>query len=284
MSKTKLACFCLALLLGLAVPEQAWAWGPGVHLYLGDCLLANLHLLPALPAQVISENRFSFLYGALSADMLVGKGRELTPDHCHSWHAGFRLLDTAGEKRLQAYAMGYLSHLAADVIAHNYYVPNMLQLQRRRGKVRHVSIEMKADRHVGTSFQDIRRIVQGSIKDADAQLLKILRTSKMTFSVKKMIFKGGVRLAGWNQLERQGIGLSRSQVTHKEYLQHMLDLSQQVIADCLNHTRDAEVASFDPMGFQNLGLVKKRSGKGVAHPRKREMAVFFVPAMCLLSL
>jgi hypothetical protein len=30
----------------LVLPEPAWAWTPGTHVYLGESLLANLHLLP----------------------------------------------------------------------------------------------------------------------------------------------------------------------------------------------------------------------------------------------
>jgi len=286
MLKTKLLLFLITALAGvLAVPDQALAWGPGVHLYLGNYFLANLHLLTASTAQLLQENGFSFLYGTLSADVLVGKGRELTPNHCHSWHAGLRLLERVDAPRLQAYALGYLSHLAADVVAHNYYVPNMLQLNRRRGRVGHVSVEMRADRQVSYSARQLRRIVQTNWKEADELLLHTLRQSRMSFSLKKMIYKGGLSLSKWNSPERNKLvnGL-KEQSTEAEYLQDMLELSKQVTTDCLARTGDSSVAQFDPMGFENLGLVRKKRAPGSLKPSKREMAVFFVPAMCLMSL
>jgi len=99
-----------------------------MHLALGNQILNNLHLLSASVAEILAANAQAFRYGCLSADILVGKGRRLTPTHCHSWQAGLRMVHTVFDPRLQAYAYGYLSHLAADVVAHNYYVANVLQL------------------------------------------------------------------------------------------------------------------------------------------------------------
>lgn len=285
MSKTKLFLFLIALVGGIALPDQALAWGPGVHLYLGNYFLANVHLFSACTAQLLQENGFSFLYGTLSADMLVGKGRELTPNHCHSWHAGLRLLDKVEEPHLQAYALGYLSHLAADVVAHNYYVPNMLQLNKSRGKVGHVSVEMRADRQVSYSSKQLRRIIQTTWREADELLLRTLRQSRMSFSLKKMVFKGGLSISKLNTLERNRLvpGLKK-QSNQASYFQDMLELSKQVTMDCLTRTGDSSVVSFDPMGFENLGLVKKNRGKVFLEPKKQDMALFFVPAMCLMSL
>ncbi|MCF8086206.1 MAG: zinc dependent phospholipase C family protein [Desulfohalobiaceae bacterium] len=285
MSKTKLLFFLAALLGGLALPDQALAWGPGVHLYLGNYFLAHLHLFSASTAQLLQENGFAFLYGSLSADMLVGKGRELTPNHCHSWDAGLRLLQKVEAPDLRAYALGYLGHLASDVVAHNYYVPNMLQLNRRRGRVGHVSVELRADRQVDYSNKQLRRIIQTTWRDADELLLRTLRQSRMSFSLKKMVYKSGLSLSRCDPLERKRLvrGL-KEQSEENDYLRDMLELSRQVITDCLNRTGDSSVAQFDPMGFENLGLVKKNRTKTSFEPSKREVALFFVPAMCLLSL
>lgn len=287
MKRSRFATFtAVVFIIALLIPEQAWAWGAGVHLYLGNYFLANLHLLTASSAQAISAHPFAFLYGVLSADMLVGKGKELTPDHCHSWNAGFSLLHSAREQQLKAYAQGYLAHLAADVVAHNYYVPNMLQLQRNRGKMGHVSIEMQADRQMCYCPEELRQIVQTPWKEADKQLLRTLRKSRVTFSVKKMIYKGGVSLTCLNHnLENPSWRLNGSQAVQSDYLSEMIDLSKQVVMDCLNRQKNSEVTRFDPMGFENLSLVKRHPAAAIApSSRKRDMAVFFIPAMCLLTL
>ena len=48
--------------------------------------------------------------------------------HCHSWPVGFEILDRARDEPLRAFSLGYLAHLAADVVAHNYFVPRQLAI------------------------------------------------------------------------------------------------------------------------------------------------------------
>jgi hypothetical protein len=50
----------------------------------------------------------------------------------------------------RAFALGYLSHLAADTIAHNHYVPYHLARYARSKGPRALYWEMRADRFVAT--------------------------------------------------------------------------------------------------------------------------------------
>jgi hypothetical protein len=277
----------LAVLLGaVMLPEAALAWGPGVHLTLGNALLADLGLLASSCAQIVQAHSRAFLYGSLSADILVGKGRKLTPNHCHSWEAGFNLLRSVNEPYLKAYAYGYLSHLAADVAAHNYYVPNMLQLRRGRGRISHVHIEMQADQQMDYSQAQLKELMNYSPKEADKLLLSTVRKSKMNFSVKKKIYRSGLALA---RLNNGNAGLKALQDKLKaphcgDYFEDMISLSQQLVVDCLNNLERSEVLRYDPMGFENLGLVKKQRRKRFMHPEYHELSLFFIPAMSLLNL
>ena len=136
------------LLFLVLLPEQAVAWGPGVHLALGSQVLASVQYLSSVVASAICAYPQVFLYGSLSADIFIGKGCRFTPTHSHNWSLGFDLLKGAESPRQQAYAYGYLAHLAADVIAHNYFVPNMLDILPMPEKMAHVFVEMQADREV----------------------------------------------------------------------------------------------------------------------------------------
>ena len=279
--------FFLGLLLvgGLAAPAAAWAWGPGMHLALGNQVLGNLHLISGSVASLLSGNTQAFLYGCLSADILVGKGRRLTPTHCHSWQAGLRMVETEDNPRLQAYACGYLSHLAADVVAHNYYVANMLQMGRARGKLTHVYIEMQADRQTRYSKSELKKVMQTSLPDADALLLSTLRKSRVTFSFKKRLFKSGLALSR-NTTTATSLGILSKQFPSREcgeYLCDMRELSFQVIVDCLNRGQNSAAVAFDPMGFKNLGLVKQNGHSSKSHISGSVLS-FFIPAMSLLTL
>ena len=110
----------LALLL---LPEDARAWTPGTHIYLGESVLANLSYLPAAVAELLRANPFDFLYGNIAADSSIAKHYAPLGRHCHYWHVGQEIHDLASSDSLRAFGYGYLSHLAADTIAHNYFVP-----------------------------------------------------------------------------------------------------------------------------------------------------------------
>ena len=283
-----LICILTGLCIGLGLfhPDQALAWGPGMHLALGNQVLGHLHLLSAGLADLLASHSRAYLYGCLSADILVGKGRRLTPTHCHSWQAGLGMIQTVTDPRLQAYAYGYMSHLAADVVAHNYYVANMLQLGRARGKLSHVYIEMQADRQTDFCQQELKHIMGTSFPQADALLLATLRKSRLTFSLKKRLFKSGVALSR-NVTTTSSLELLSKQFPDREcdeYLHDMRELSFQVLVDCLNRKDTSVVVTFDPMGFENLGLVKQNGQKKYSSSFSGPVLNFFLPAMSLLAL
>lgn len=254
-------CFIIFILLLILInPAQVLAWGPGVHLVLGNYLLSHIKLLTLPCSQLISLHWQSFLYGCLSADMLIGKGKKLTPRHCHSWQSGFNLLKSVNDPHLVAYAYGYLAHLAADVIAHNLYVPNVLQLGKGRGKLNHVYIEMQADRKTQFSREQLKEIISSPYKDADKSLAIILQKSKFTFSFKKTIYRGSLALTRVPSCQNSlGFLDKKIRKYHSdEYLDDMLELSIQAIVECLNKQYLSILVDYDPMGFKNLGLIKKR--------------------------
>jgi hypothetical protein len=281
--------FILLILLGSIClgAAPALAWGPGFHIALGNSLLSQLHLLSAPVAAIVSQYRMSFLYGCLSADILVGKGKSLNANHCHSWDAGMRLARAVKTPEMQAYAYGYLTHLAADVIAHNYYVPNMLQLGVGRGKFTHVYVEMQADRMADYSKEQLKEVIQKAPKEADKLLLSILRKPRMTFSLKKRLFTGGLVLSRQNTYD-SSLGFMEKAFTRHldgEYFYDMQSLSRQVALDCLDKMEQSPVVQFDPMGYENLDLVKERKKRRYRKAsRTRDTAMFFIPAMCLLTL
>lgn len=272
------------ILFGLADP--ALAWGPGVHLNLCNQVLSRLDLVTLSVARVLERYPLAYVYGCLSADFLVGKGKKLSANHCHSWQSGFRLLQRIQDPELQAYAYGYLSHLAADVVAHNYYVPNMLQLGKGRGRLSHVYIELQADSKTKHCTQELKQIMDNSWKAADLYLQNVLRKSRLSFSLKKKIYKKSLAVSRNNTCFSSLQLLDRHfpERSCEEYLEDMLQLSRQAVLDCMNQQESSQVCDHDPMGFEHLGLVRK-NGRPVSGVLGDEHSrVFFLPSMNLLSL
>ena len=69
---------------------------------------------------------YDFLYGSIAADTSIAKKYAAVGRHSHSWAVGFDILDRARDDALKAFSYGYLAHLAADVVAHNAFVPYQL--------------------------------------------------------------------------------------------------------------------------------------------------------------
>ena len=83
-------------------------------------------LLPTTVAELLRAFPYDFLYGSIAADTSIAKKYAAAGRHCHSWTVGLEIHDGAPDEPLHAFALGYLAHLAADTVAHNYFVPQQL--------------------------------------------------------------------------------------------------------------------------------------------------------------
>ncbi|MEE8423643.1 MAG: flagellar biosynthetic protein FliO, partial [Thermodesulfobacteriota bacterium] len=55
------------------LPHHAFAWAPTTHLELGTTVLNNLSLLSPPVKALIEKFPFDYLYGNISADIIIGK-------------------------------------------------------------------------------------------------------------------------------------------------------------------------------------------------------------------
>ncbi|GAB6888151.1 zinc dependent phospholipase C family protein [Desulfothermus okinawensis JCM 13304] len=285
MSKNKF--FLIFLLLAILFPINAFAWGPGFHLSLGLYVFDNLNLLLPNVADTIIKFPYHFLYGCISPDVLIGKGKKISKAPSHNWNTGFKLLQSESI-HVKSYAFGYLTHLASDVIAHNYFIPNMLQLFKlNRGKVFHVLIEGIIDRSLNTNPDILNDLMKSNFKEIDLLLIKTIKNKKSTFKIKKMIFKKGVSLNFTKPLNRSnklnGGLIEKKLYGSWDYVQDMFKLSKKSAIEILNKQNISDLKNYDPMGFKNLGLAKK-SNKIFFKNRYKGVVPFFVPSMYILNL
>jgi len=132
-----------AVVFGTA--EPAAAWGPITHITLGHELLGGLGLVPAAIAAILSRHRIAYLYGCIAADIVFAKRLSRIKQFCHHWSTGFQLLDSAEDERSKAFAYGYLSHLAADTVAHGKYVPHQISMTGASVNFGHFYWELRAE-------------------------------------------------------------------------------------------------------------------------------------------
>src|SRR6185295_8638098 len=143
----------MAALVVIAVfPSHAWAWTPGTHVFLGEAVMRSVSLLPPSIADLLRAFPYDFLYGSIAADTSITKKYAAAGRHCHSWAVGLDVLDAAKDEPSRAFALGYLSHLAADAVAHNYFVPMQLAITSSTAALGHSYWESRFETHLGERY------------------------------------------------------------------------------------------------------------------------------------
>lgn len=149
----------------LAHSTDALAWGLGTHVYFAQFLIWAVPL--ADPGLWRAARRFPQLAmaGACLPDLMIVAGDPFR--HSHRWETVLHLLEIAERDEELAMAIGYASHLLADVVAHNHFVPAHEALWINRPMVTHALAEWAMDGHVRRK----RLIRPGRLLDANCQEL-----------------------------------------------------------------------------------------------------------------
>ncbi|TVM16414.1 hypothetical protein DPQ33_12400 [Oceanidesulfovibrio indonesiensis] len=253
--------FCALLFVVLDI-RDAFAWGPGVHMAIGHALIAGAGNLPTAIAVLLTQYPGPFLYGCLAADFFVGKGVRAKPGHSHNWATGRAMLsdiERRADAALKAYALGYLTHLAADTVAHNYYVPNLLAIMPTRGTFTHTILEWEADRLVTWCPRETNSILAAPPVGADASLLRATGRKKLPFLFRKSLMRSGVVL----QQPPVGNGMltsvRRAALPPRlaPFCDVMLERSRAAAADVLRRPGASTVLDIDPIGAGNQRAVRR---------------------------
>ena len=256
----RIAMVLLVLLtVGALVPEQLHAWTPGTHIYLGQSVLENLAMLPGNTADLLRAFPYDYLYGNIAADSSIAKHYAPVSRHCHHWHVGQEIHDHAQSDAMRAFGLGYLSHLAADVVAHNYFVPRQLALTSSTPSVGHAYWESRFETHLGDTYAKQAKAVIGlDHSEADDLLDQIISPTILSVRANRKLFRGMVHLTetqGWQKVFRVAKEQSRWDLTDPDVDNHM-GWSFDMILDMLT-ARNRLARDFDPSGSDKLRLSKE---------------------------
>lgn len=241
----------IILLSLIFIPGEALAWGMGVHLEIGSRLLAHAEdFKPALQALLLAHPN-DFLYGCLSADITVGKKYTHYLRNCHSWTMGKKILENARTDREKACGWGYLVHLAADCVAHSYFIPYKTVRTFNSTLHNHAYWEMRIESRIQPQIWSLaREVAAGDNRDNDRMLRSVLARTLFSFGTNKRIFNSIILLS---QIERWQKGLqlvdSRSRwVLDEEDLIDYLELANQAAYSLLKDGDASPYLKADPTG------------------------------------
>ncbi|MFO8058424.1 MAG: zinc dependent phospholipase C family protein [bacterium] len=242
--------FCLFLL-----PEAAHAWGPGVHIETSTYVLSHLALVAPAIKKLLSCHPFEFIYGSVCPDMVLGKRFMKEDSNNHLWSEGQKILDHAKTDRQASFAFGYLSHLAADTIAHNHFVPDRLldTLDRRGGS--HLLHELIFDASLEDGVWDTaRRVYSRRFHDCELLVEKNLPRTPFPRLMDRKVFLGGklmVRMGLWSRMIR---GVRRHYENRMDFagLLSYQGRVHETVLDYLNNPDSAACLQESPTGGQVL--------------------------------
>lgn len=256
-----IASVAAALALILLVPDSAWAFGPATHAFLANQVLNSLWLLPNVLADLIRAHPQSFIYGSLAADISLAKKYVPAGRHCHFWHVGEEIYDGADNERLQAVALGYLSHLAADTVAHNFFVPRQLLLTSSTRALGHSYWEYRMDTHLGEPYAALARsvVMDYDHGEADALFDRVLSGTIFSFETNRRIFRGMIQFQDndrWKSVFDRVVQRSRWDLTEQD-VECYLSKAFDAVVDYLCRRQLSLPAALDPIGDVNLQMAKR---------------------------
>src|SRR5690348_2071920 len=254
----------LMLVLAAAVlvllPTAAYAWTPGTHVFLGEAVMRSLDLLPGAIAELLRAYPYDFLYGSIAADTSIAKKYAPVGRHRHSWTVGLEIYDGAEDDPLRAFALGYLAHLAADAVAHNYFVPMQLAITSSTSSLGHSYWESRFETHLGERYsRRARDLITLDHSRSDGLLDRILSPTTFSTPTNRRIFRGMVVVAdseSWQRIFQLMKENSRWDLTDGEVGRY-LERSFDYIIDFLRRIEKSEPYHLDPSGDHPLRLAKR---------------------------
>lgn len=249
----------VTLLVALCIPHEAHAWGGGMHLQAGLSVLAALETLPADIGALLAAHPRDFLYGCIAADIIVGKKYTHYLLNCHRWGIGHKVLHSARTGGEKACAYGYLSHLAADCIAHNYFVPYKIMRSFATVTMKHTYWEMRFETFVEKDvWEQAHEVCRTDQRANDILLRSVVAPTLFSFGTNKRIFNSIMllsRLEKWQRVMRTLSDNSRY-VLAEEDRDEYLNLTRKGVFDLLRHPDSSRFLKADPTGERALALAE----------------------------
>ncbi len=250
------------ILVGVIVligPSLAMAWGPATHVKLGSDLLTMTQLLPAALAVLLKKHARDYLFGNIAADVVLAKKLSRVKQFCHHWKTGLAILEDARSDPGRAFAYGYLSHLAADTVAHNKFLPRQMTLTRSTMSFGHLYWELRADSTIGSHYwAALRDILDQVFAEHESRLHATLTDTWLPFAVNWKLFYRMNRFVTRRSLRRameSWYVVSRWKLSDQLMREYRQECLERMI-DVLTHRQDSAVLHEDPNGNAALAYTK----------------------------
>jgi hypothetical protein len=246
-------CVVAAIVLS---PQPALAWGPVTHVALGVQVLATA-ITPDHPLQATLLNLPEiFLYGSLAPDIVQGRRlQSRLRRHSHNWDTGLGLLKSAQGEEQRALAYGYLAHLAADVVAHNYFLPARFIGHLESRIASHLYAEARYDSFHAPAYHDLLvKLLDVDFRALNQTLKRAIDSPVVSFAAHRTVFEGGLRRI--RQFDRLIRALDGPDAIELEDFELFNRASCGAIGGILRDCENGPACTFDPMGAKAIASAR----------------------------
>jgi hypothetical protein len=245
----------------LVVPAEAYAWGPLAHLSFSSQALQTIGIAQPSVRHVLQDFANEFLYGSLAADIVVGKNMARYLYHCHNWRVGFNVFKHAKAGGEQAFALGFLSHLAADTVAHNYYVPFKTVASYHKRNTQHAYWELRFDQRMDRDLSRVaREVTTRAYRNHDHYLESMLeQSSVLPFGVSKQLFRSllaSARFGRFHHVSRLALARERNLILEPDLVVDANGLAVEAIVGVLAEMERSKAARADATGARNIRIAQ----------------------------
>jgi hypothetical protein len=245
----------LALILCL-VPTHAYAWAPATHLFFAKEVLSFSYLLPETVRELLTAYRPDYFYGCIAADITLGKAYVEYIYNCHNFDVGLGLLEHAKNPAERAFVYGYVSHLAADTVSHNFFVPYQNIQNFDTSRFKHAYWEVRLDDYFGDRvWDDVESVIKNPRTHSHDHLLdSALKDTIFSFRTNKILFSSMIaiqRLKKWQAFVNTVNKKSKRQF-NPQHLAEYNRLAVSAIIRLLSDGKKAPVYKVDPTGAKVL--------------------------------
>jgi hypothetical protein len=268
----------ILILIVVLTPSQAYAWGPLTHMHYGVEVLNNLSMLKLPLQELLKAFPNDYLYGCMAADITLKKDLVAYKYHCHNWDVALDLLKKAKDRAGEAFSWGYLTHLAADTISHNYFVPYFTVASFPTKTLKHIYWELRFDatRHkkLWSLTKEVTRQFHKSHHD---ELLKDhLKRTLFSFKTNKVLFNSLMSIEKsekWHKLIQTLTKESKWKLP-KADIKEFETMAMDAIYGFLNDQKNSKYYLVDPTGklaLEKAKILRKELKRLSKHDKKNDM-------------
>lgn len=242
----------ILLILIILIPVNLFAWGPETHIKIAFEIIntTNFSLIKNYQAFFLAGNIFPDLFNLFKD---VSQFKKSLPTH--SWTTVSKLFSNCTSDSDRAFAYGYSAHLAADIVAHNQFVPQQTLLVSKSRFLSHFMLELATS----TNDKKFRYTLIEILEKADIYgsiFLKTFNIDTRYFKREIFLIKNGIRLQNAAKIPEIVSFFKKSSdssfvVKSSTYEDKSIEIAKKAVESGFT-----DLMKYDPSGKKNISKAK----------------------------